>query len=320
MINFKFNWVKLGLITSGLPKTNWSDSYLQFPTAIVLEDRIRVYITTRPKEQLDGKNVTYIRYFDLDRHNLFNIISFSSDPLLSLGGPGEFDQFGTMPGDLLYFSGKLLMFYTGWNRLQSVPYSFSIGLAISEDKGKTFVKYSNGPIIGQSSINPLTCGSGATIQENGIIHMFAISGIEWKIVNGKIEHTYGIKHATSKNSIDWDFEKEFAIFPNDEYEAIAAPTVIKINGSYHMWFSYRGSFDFRNGQDSYRIGYAFSKDLYNWTRNDESAGIDVSIEGWDSKMICYPYVFYLDNEVYMLYNGDTFGKESIGLAKLNIIE
>ena len=316
----EFDWIKLGLITSGLPKTSWSDSYLQFPAAIVLDDRIRVFVTTRPVSESDGKNVTYIRFFDLDRNNLLNVIGFSNDPVIPLGGSGEFDQFGTMPGDLVRFGKKVFMYYTGWNRLQFVPYNFSVGLAISDDNCKTFVKYSNGPIIGQSVINPFTCGSGATIEQNGIIHMFAISGIEWKLINGKIEHTYGIRHAVSKNGIDWEFEKDFAIAPKDEFEAIAAPTVIKIDGRYHMWFSFRGSFDFRNGKDSYRIGYAFSDDLYDWTRDDVLSGIDVSNNGWDSKMVCYPYVFHLDDKVFMLYNGNTFGKDSIGLAQLNILK
>jgi hypothetical protein len=315
-----FNWIKLGLITNALPKTSWSDSYLQFPAAIVLDDRIRVFITTRPEPESDGKNVTYIRFFDLNRSDLLEVIGFSDYPVIPLGGPGEFDQFGTMPGDLVKVGNKIFMYYTGWNRLQGVPYNFSVGLATSDDNCMTFVKYSKGPIIGQSVINPFTCGSGATIEDEGTIHMFAISGLEWKLINGKIEHTYGIRHATSTNGLDWDFEESFAIFPKDEYEAIAAPTVIKIDGKYHMWFSYRGSFDFRNGKDSYRIGYAFSEDLYNWTRNDELSGIDVSINGWDSKMVCYPYVFHLENKVYMLYNGNTFGKDSIGLAELNIVK
>ena len=33
-------------------------------------------------------------------------------------------------------------------------------------------------------------------------------------------------------------------------------------------------------------------------------------------MMCYPYVFKLKDEYYMLYNGNSFGKNSIGLAKM----
>ena len=33
-------------------------------------------------------------------------------------------------------------------------------------------------------------------------------------------------------------------------------------------------------------------------------------------MQCYPNVFEMDNEIYMLYNGNAFGKYGFGLAKL----
>jgi hypothetical protein len=33
-------------------------------------------------------------------------------------------------------------------------------------------------------------------------------------------------------------------------------------------------------------------------------------------MMCYPNVFQLENQIYMLYNGNTFGKTGFGLAIL----
>tara|TARA_Y100001954_G_C15748521_1_gene572406 strand:- start:153 stop:1106 length:954 start_codon:yes stop_codon:yes gene_type:complete len=312
----KFKWKKLGLITDKLPENNWSKSHMQFPAVLILDDVIRVFVSTRPNPESDGKNVTLIRSFDLDKNSLFTVTNYSSDPIIPLGNKGEFDQFGTMPGDFIIHDNKIKMFYTGWNRLSDVPYNFSIGLAISEDKGKTFNKFSNGPIIGQSVDNPYTCGSGAALIKDNKFHMFCISGIDWILVNGKLEHTYGIKHAYSDNGISWKFYNEFAIYPKNNFEAIAAPTVIKIKDKYHMWFSYRGSHDFRGGTDSYKIGYASSEDLIKWKRDDENSGIKFSKNGWDSNMMCYPYVFNLKNEYYMLYNGNSFGKNSIGLAKM----
>jgi hypothetical protein len=207
MENFNFSWQKLGLITRDLPKNSWSDSYLQFPAAIVLDDIVRVFFSTRPPVEPDGKNVTYIRYFDLDRSNLFKIKCFSENPVLALGDRGSFDQFGTMPGDFVFFKNKIFMYYTGWNRLDAVPYNFAVGVAISQDNGNTFIKYSKGPIISQSTFNPYTCGSGATIFENGILHMFAISGIEWKIVNNKLEHTKSSVNTNNLN-ITWEVTEE----------------------------------------------------------------------------------------------------------------
>ena len=79
-----------------------------------------------------------------------------------------------------------------------------------------------------------------------------------------------------------------------------------------MWYSYRGQPSIK----TYRIGYAESTDGINWARMDDKAGIDVSESGWDSQMVCYPFVFDHQGERYMLYNGNDYGKTGIGLAVL----
>ena len=89
---------------------------------------------------------------------------------------------------------------------------------------------------------------------------------------------------------------------------MSRPCVLKENGLYKMWYSYRGQ--------SYRIGYAESKDGFEWTRMDADVGIDVSESGWDSEMIEYPFVFDQNGERFMLYNGNSYGKTGIGLARL----
>lgn len=167
-----------------------------------------------------------------------------------------------------------------------------------------------------AEVRPPANESGAAILKDGVIHMFYISGIKWVKIGHKLEHTYSIKHATSNDGVNWELLPHYAIFPQNRFEAIAAPTVIEINKIYHMWFSYRGSDDFRDGKNSYKIGYAFSTDLYKWLREDKLAGIEKSKEGWDSTMICYPYVFKQKDEYFMIYNGNSFGKESLGIAKL----
>ena len=74
---------------------------------------------------------------------------------------------------------------------------------------------------------------------------------------------------------------------------------------------------FRNEKGKgYRLGYAYSDNLVDWTRDDENAGIDLSESGWDANMMCYPNVFRCNNSVYLLYNGDDFGRSGFGIAKL----
>ena len=90
------------------------------------------------------------------------------------------------------------------------------------------------------------------------------------------------------------------------------------NGIYHMFFCYRHGLDFRsNSSKSYKIGYAYSKDLVNWTRDDSQINLDESPENWDSEMIAYPNIFELDGRFYMLYCGNGNGRTGFGLAVLD---
>ena len=81
---------------------------------------------------------------------------------------------------------------------------------------------------------------------------------------------------------------------------------------YEMWFSYRSG-----SGEKYRIGYALSKDGRRWELALEEAGIDVSLNGWDSEMIEYPFIFDHKGQRYMLYNGNGYGKTGFGLAVLD---
>ena len=68
--------------------------------------------------------------------------------------------------------------------------------------------------------------------------------------------------------------------------------------------------------EKYRIGYSHSNDGINWKNKLDKVGIDLSNSGWDSEMICYPFVFDHKGKRYMLYNGNSYGKYGFGLAKL----
>ena len=78
-----------------------------------------------------------------------------------------------------------------------------------------------------------------------------------------------------------------------------------------MCFSSRGE----KKISTYRIRKATSKDGIKWERTKEIE-LDVSESGWDSEMVCYPYVFEYNGKLYMLYNGNNYGKTGIGLAVL----
>jgi predicted GH43/DUF377 family glycosyl hydrolase len=305
-------WIKKGIIENVIEQIGWTKSHAQVPTLLLKEDRLRVYFATRPQP-----NITMTTFCDLDLNNLSKVIYIHDKPILELGEPGTFDQHGIMPSSIIEKETVIYFYYSGWSRSVGVPYCNFTGVAISEDGGQTFRKLFKGPILDRTK-HEIFSATSPEVRYDGKWHMWYCSGTNWHEVNGKFEHTYDIKYATSSDALNWQQNNQVAISQIDEYEAITKPTVIELNGKFHMWYCYRGTFNFRQGNESYKIGYANSLDLMHWDRQDEKSGISLSQNGWDKEMNAYPAVVKINNDVYMFYNGNAFGKYGFGYALLNL--
>ncbi|PZP55401.1 MAG: hypothetical protein DI586_06960 [Micavibrio aeruginosavorus] len=145
-------------------------------------------------------------------------------------------------------------------------------------------------------------------------------GVRWVKENetSAPDRVYKLAHAISEDGINWNpAERDIVASILHENECQALPTVIKSGDIYHMYFCFRDVFGFRTDMSkSYRLGYAYSYDLLNWTRDDKRGAMDVSPEGWDSEMMCYPNIFEVNGKIYLLYNGNAFGKNGFGAAVL----
>jgi hypothetical protein len=289
-----FTWRKLGKVftpqeVSGRP---WLQEFAQAPCALVFDDYVRMYFSCRPKADAAGQYVSYSAYVDLDRTDLFKVRRVAGQPILPLGGLGEFDEFGTYPVSVVRDGGRVLAYYAGWTRCESVPFNVAIGVAASRDGGATFIKLGNGPVLSYSPGEPFVL-SGPKIRRFGDKwYLWYIAGRKWKRVDGRAEPVYKIRMATSADGIRWNKLNQDLIESRiEEDEAQASPDVCCAGGKYHMFFSYRYSAGFRSKEHGYRIGYAWSQNLVDWTRDDAKAGIDVAEAGWDAQMVSYPHVF-----------------------------
>jgi predicted GH43/DUF377 family glycosyl hydrolase len=194
----------------------------------------------------------------------------------------------------------------------------AIGVAESTDGGETFRKLGRGPVLGFSPDEPFVISGPKIRHFEGRWHLWYIAGRKWKVVDGRPEPVYKIRMATSADGIHWERNNRDLIESRIEKdEAQASPDVFHANGKYHMFFCYRYSSHYRSHEHGYRIGYASSTNLTDWTRDDTKAGITVSNEGWDSEMVSYPHVFEVDGRTYMAYLGNQVGREGFGLAILD---
>jgi predicted GH43/DUF377 family glycosyl hydrolase len=251
--------------------------------------------------------------------NMREILDVARHTVIELGGLGAFDEHGIFPMHVFDDGGRVLGFTTGFNRKISVGVDSSIGLAISKDGGLTFQKHGTGPIMAASLNEPFLIADSFVMSIGGIYYMWYIFGTKWKSSSETEppDRVYKIACATSVDAIHWQRDgKQIVADRLGEDECQALPTVFRRNDLYHMYFCIRPCHGFRNGGNSYRLGYAYSHDLISWTRDDSKAGIELSQDGWDSQMQCYPHVFACDDRVYMLYNGNEFGRFGFGLADL----
>lgn len=298
-------WYKQGLLYS-LPEAPNRSTHTQVPTVLLMDDCIRIYYACRN----NGKS--FPAFFDIDHD--FKFIRSHQDSILSLGRPGMFDSDGIMPSSVIKNMDEIWMYYIGWNaRVEGARYQNEIGLAVSKD-GVNFTRKFEGPIMGRSTTEPGLAVMPCVMYQNWY-RMWYQSGVSWELVEGKYEPVYVIKYAESVDGIKWDRNPHQCIKSNFELEAFSRPTVILSGSTYHMWFCYRDSENYRGGEGSYRIGYGQSHDAINWVRADQLSGIDVGEYGeFDSEMVCYPQVVKIKNRLVLFYNGNGFGQSGIGYA------
>jgi hypothetical protein len=300
-------WVKQGLIFAPPAGLTWMKNYASVPCALATGDsRYRIYFTGR-----DEGNRSHVGFFDMEMEPVPRVVHVAPDPVLAPGELGAFDDSGAMCSCVLAHRNRVYLYYIGWNLGRTVPFSNSVGLAVSQDGGRTFERASRGPVIPRDDVDPFFTASSWVMIENGLWRMWYLSCCRWEVAEGgKPKHFYHIKYAVSTDGLRWAKDGLVCIdFHSPDEYAISRPSILRAtNGKYRMWYSHRG--------DRYRIGYAESADGLVWERMDAQAGIEPSESGWDSEMIEYPCVFTAGQTTYLLYNGNDYGRTGIGLAIL----
>ena len=295
--------------------------YAQSPQTLVFDDFVRVYFSTRSVDSGNGKYLSHVAFVELSK-DCTSVLRVGEREVIPLGGLGAFDEHGIFPLNVVRHGDAVLGYTTGWNRRVSVSVDTAIGLAISHDEGVSFERIGDGPVLGPSLNEPCLVGDGFVRVIDDVFHMWYIFGTGWRkyAADAAPDRTYKIGHAVSGDGISWVKEEARQIIPDrlgpDESQAL--PTVVQIDDRHHMFFCYRESFDFRRAKGrGYRVGHAWSDDLSNWTRDDESPLLEGTPGEWDGEMQCYPHVFECDGQVRLLYNGNEFGRGGFGLAVLN---
>lgn len=301
------NWKKNGLIYCPDREYAWETNSFMTPHAMNIgENRIRIFGGVR-----NDAGVSRIKYIDVTERNPSEILKISDYPSLDIGNPGCFDDNGIILGDIVPVGDKLYMYYVGFQHVQKVKFLAFSGLAISEDSGESFQRYSEAPILERTSTGRYGRCIHTILYEQGIYKCWYAIINDWKMINGIPYPVYNIWYTESKDGIH--FPQEDTVLCIDvegaEYR-IGRPKVYKTENGYEMFYSR----DLVTKE--YLPGYAVSEDGIHWERQDNKVGLTKSSEGWDSEMACYPVKYVGQEKTYIFYNGNGMGKTGVGYAEL----
>lgn len=302
-------WKKLGKIFCAEKHSDWLYSHAMIPIAEQIEgDLYRIYFSSR-----DKKNRGHGGYLEINMNSPTEVLHLHENPILEPGELGCFDDSGALPNSIVHLNGRKLLYYTGINLGVTVKIRNSIGLAEWNNTTSRFERCFEGPVIDRTRTQPHFVATPEVHYENNRFRAWFTSCAGWKATPSEAQHFYNLEYAESNDGITWERNGTTAIDFLDEHEyALGVPRVIKDQNTYKMWFCSRAT----QACPTYRIRYATSADGIKWNRQDEKVGIDVSESGWDSQMICYPFVFDHAGHRYMLYNGNGYGETGFGIAVL----
>jgi hypothetical protein len=292
----EIQWIKTGQLYQVQNKSPKLLTHASNPLAMHLEgDLYRIFYSGRDK---DNRSSICFVDCDVETRTIIN------DPMEPIVCPKEqtFYSHGITIGNMWTYKNNKFIGFMGWQQKSGQHWRGDIG-KFNLHTGEITM------LMGTSDEDKISLSYPHVMEEDGIYRIWYGSTIDWTSENGEMIHV--IKHAETKDFIEWKYSGISIPFQIGKAQAFSKPSVYKDQKGYHMWFSYRSG-----DGTPYRIGYAYSIKGKKW--HMKQSNLTVSEEGWDSEMVCYPYVFEHKGRLLILYNGNRHGLTGFGIAEEKI--
>ena len=292
-------------------------SHVQSPAVLSFRNFYRMFFCSRKLvDSTEGNYVSKLYSIDFERDS-FRILDNSQQEIISLGECGTFDEFGMTPVSAISIRNQIHLYYAGWSRAISVPYTAAIGVVInSHQDSSEFKRAFKGPVIPYDERDPFLMGSPRVKEFNGKFFMFYVGGTRWNNSSGNPEPTYKIRMAISDDGYNWrKIGRNLISDSIDELECQAAPEVIPYGDGFLMVYSYRSSLR-NDSRREYQIGLAYSADLLHWITMPvelQEKAINRNLSGTS-----YYNMIVESGNIRVFYQLPGMGKEGIGTGILKI--
>src|SRR5882672_2501844 len=107
-------WNKLGKIFDPRQHKLPNDcvQFAQAPQALVFDDFVRIYFSTRSVDKTSGKYLSHVAFVDMNEA-MREVIGVSGHTVIELGKLGCFDEHGIFPMNVLRHGGRVLGYTCG---------------------------------------------------------------------------------------------------------------------------------------------------------------------------------------------------------------
>lgn len=296
-------WRKLGLVWAPAGEAPGMQTHAALPSGLeVAPGRWRIYVASRDAEQR-----SHVAWFEVDLERPDRVLDACRAPVLGPGPLGHFDSDGTYAASVVRDGALVLLYYIGWNRGAPPMFYPSIGLAVSEDGGRSFVGQGRAPIMGRSEHDPWMVSAPFVLHDEGRWRMWYLSGQGWDSLEPP-RSRYHVKHAWSADGRSWTRDGTRCFGGEDPAETnVSRACVLRDGDRYLAWVAAEHG-------AGYRTWTAISADGLGWTRRPNLAGPAPSAAGWDAESVEYPFVIRHHDRLVMFYNGNRFGRDGVGVA------
>ncbi len=303
-------WKDYGVIFHSIHKKNWIHSHSYVPTAIVLKDRIRIFVAFWDKYQI-GR----IGYIDVDIYNPEHVIGYSKSPALDVGVNNQFDEHGVTPLSIVHDGYNYRLYYVGWKKLKNKKHRYTLfmGLALSQD-AISFKRYQYNPIIGPTKSNAYCRAGGYFLKQKNYWQCWYAEYQDLVHINNKYVPQYDLCYMISEDGINWP-DTSTTIFKSgiNKIFGYGRSSIWQEKSIWNALFVKRhinkGYYDFE---------YAMSHNGINWLpQKNQLYNFDSSYTLDDQSSISFPNIINIQQQKYLFYNGNNFGQDGLRLAIWN---
>lgn len=296
---------KKGLIYGPDGKSDWACHSALQPTPLLLDpDTIRVFVGMR-----DGNGVSRVGFVDVSAHNPRSVLRVCERPALDTGIPGAFDENGVVPCAVIEVQDRLYLYYAGYQLGRKVRFYVFSGLAVSDDRGISFQRVTHVPITDRTDEGMFFRVIHSIICENGRWRVWYGAGSVFDSGVQKSLPRYDVYYMESDSFLTFPTRGKVAVKAVGDEHRIGRPFVFRTHGPFFMFYG------IGTEATPYRLGYAVSHNGTDWERKDD-LDLEFSARGWDSEMIAYPAVIRAQGNIFLFYNGNSYGRDGFGYAVL----